>query len=248
MPDFIRIDTQEAAVIGASVAKDGACRIIYITSGEGKLSADGKVIPFANRDIFVIPPETGIETSSEAGYSRIMIRMDSTDALNRFDGVTKVHDNHNKDVRTFISILGRECAADNPAHAEYIDRLAHLIISLIATLSIREADRPYVERIEHLLARNLSNASFTLDSIYQTAPNLTKDYVRRIFKQKTGYTPKSYLNRLRIEKAKELLSDKNKRHNVKQAAAACGFNDQYYFSRMFKRLTGVSPNRWQKQT
>ncbi len=247
MPDFIRIDTQEAAVIGASVAKDGACRIMYITGGEGKMTVAGKTIPFTKRDIIVVPPETNLETASTDGYRRIMIRIGDADAVSQFDGVTKVQDNHTKDVHTLIMMLGREYAAGNPTHAEYIDRLARLIISLIAALSIRETDRPYVERIENLLFRNLSNAAFSLDSIYSAAPDLTKDYVRRIFKQKTGYTPKAYLNNLRIEKAKELLSDKTGNYNVKQTAAACGFNDQYYFSRMFKRETGVSPNRYKKQ-
>ena len=60
-------------------------------------------------------------------------------------------------------------------------------------------------------------------------------------------TPKAYLNNLRIKKAKELLLDKKVKYNVKQTAVACGFNDQYYFSRMFKRATGLSPDRYKRQ-
>lgn len=247
MPDFIRIDSQETAVIGASVAKDEACRIIYITDGSGKLTVGDKVIPFGKNEVFAIPPETELNTASETGYQRIMIRIGSTDILSQFDGVTKVSDNHTKDVRNLITMLNRECAVYNPSHAEYIDRLMLLIVTLIAMLNIKESDRPYVERIENMLTSNVSNSAFVLDSIYSVAPDFTKDYVRRIFKQKTGFTPKAYLNNLRIKKAKELLLDKKAKYNVKQTAIACGFNDQYYFSRMFKRATGISPDRYKRQ-
>ena len=247
MPDFIRIDSQETAVIGASVAKDEACRIIYITDGSGKLTVGDKVIPFGKNEVFAIPPETELNTASETGYQRIMIRIGSTDILSQFDGVTKVSDNHTKDVRNLITMLNRECAVYNPSHAEYIDRLMQLIVTLIAMLNIKESDRPYVERIENMLTSNVSNSAFVLDSIYSVSPDFTKDYVRRIFKQKTGFTPKAYLNNLRIKKAKELLLDKKAKYNVKQTAIACGFNDQYYFSRMFKRATGISPDRYKRQ-
>lgn len=247
MPDFIRIDSQETAVIGASVAKDEACRIIYITDGSGKLTVGDKVIPFGKNEVFAIPPETELNTASETGYQRIMIRIGSTDILSQFDGVTKVSDNHTKDVRNLITMLNRECAVYNPSHAEYIDRLMQLIVTLIAMLNIKESDRPYVERIENMLTSNVSNSAFVLDSIYSVAPDFTKDYVRRIFKQKTGFAPKAYLNNLRIKKAKELLLDKKAKYNVKQTAIACGFNDQYYFSRMFKRATGISPDRYKRQ-
>lgn len=247
MPDFIRIDSQETEVIGASVAKDEACRIIYITDGSGKLTVGDKVIPFGKNEVFAIPPETELNTASETGYQRIMIRIGSTDILSQFDGVTKVSDNHTKDVRNLITMLNRECAVYNPSHAEYIDRLMQLIVTLIAMLNIKESDRPYVERIENMLTSNVSNSAFVLDSIYSVAPDFTKDYVRRIFKQKTGFTPKAYLNNLRIKKAKELLLDKKAKYNVKQTAIACGFNDQYYFSRMFKRATGISPDRYKRQ-
>lgn len=247
MPDFIRFDTQESAVIGASLAEDDACRIMYITSGNGKMTAGGKNLSFFERDVFVLPQGTRLETSSASGYRRIMLRITGSDAVNRFDSVIKVRDNPTNDVYSLLMMLYRECIADGPYHSDYINRLTQLIFTLISTISIHETSRPYVERIENLLIHNVPNASFELDSIYSTTPDLSKDYVRRVFKQKTGCTPNVYLNRLRIEKAKELLDGDNG-YNVKQTAAACGFNDQYYFSRMFKKQTGISPAKWKRRS
>ncbi len=246
MPDFIRFDMQKVPVIGASVAEDDACRLMYITSGEGKMTVDGKTVPFAKRDVFVLPQGTRLETASVDGYKRIMLRISNADIIGRFANLTKVRDNHTRDVYSLLMMLNRECIADIPTHADYINRLMELIFSLIATLNIHETTRTYVERIENILTRNVPNASFELDSIYSIVPDLTKDYVRRIFKQKTGCTPNVYLNRLRIDKAKELLLSGDKAFNVKYVSAACGFNDPYYFSRMFKRQTGISPAHFKR--
>ena len=246
MPNHIHFDAQTAAVIGTSIAADESCRLIYITSGEGKIVTEEKTITFSKRDVFVLPKKSRLEAISINGYTRIMIRIDN-DLADQFKRFVKVHDNHKQDVFTLIKILERECESDIPSHSEYISRLAQVVLSLIYALSKHDASHTYIERIENMIEHNIPNAAFELDSIYTLAPDLTKDYVRRIFKQKTGLTPNAYLNRLRIEKAKKLLAKTNGNMNIKQIADSCGFNDQYYFSRIFKRSEGISPAHWKRQ-
>ena len=245
MPNYIHFDAQTAAVIGTSIAADDSCRLMYITGGEGKFVTEEKTLLFSKRDVCVLPKKTRLEAVSQNGYTRIMIRIDN-ELAEQFKSFVKVRDNHKQDVYTLIKMLERECESDIPSHSDYISRLVQLILTLISVLGKHEASRTYIERIENMLKHNIPNSSFQLDSIYALAPDLTKDYVRRIFKQKTGLTPNSYLNQLRIEKAKRLLS-KNDDMNIKQVSDSCGFNDQYYFSRMFKRYEGVSPAHWKKQ-
>ena len=60
-----------------------------------------------------------------------------------------------------------------------------------------------------------------------------------LFKEHTGLSPNNYLMRLRIGRAKELLS--NGSSSVKDVAASCGFPDDKYFCRLFRRQTGMSP-------
>lgn len=60
-----------------------------------------------------------------------------------------------------------------------------------------------------------------------------------LFKARTGVTPKDYLIKLRIDKAKELLRDTGL--TIRQISLIVGFSDQLYFSRMFKKATGQSP-------
>ncbi len=66
--------------------------------------------------------------------------------------------------------------------------------------------------------------------------------VKRIFKEETGCSIISYLNSLRMHKAKELLWGTD--HAIGQIAFALGFSNVYYFSAAFKKKWGVSPSKF----
>lgn len=65
-----------------------------------------------------------------------------------------------------------------------------------------------------------------------------------IFKEITGMSPKQYIINMKIQKAKELLSETNL--SIKQIASLVGCNDQLYFSRLFKQKEGVCPREWRE--
>jgi AraC-like DNA-binding protein len=62
------------------------------------------------------------------------------------------------------------------------------------------------------------------------------------FKAYTGMTPYQYFINIKINKAKEFLQTKEL--SIKEIAFKLGFQDQYYFSRLFKKKTGMSPSQW----
>jgi len=74
--------------------------------------------------------------------------------------------------------------------------------------------------------------------------NMSYSSFQRHFKRTVGLTPHQYYLRLRTSKAKELLEDLDL--SVKQIALQLGFNDPYYFSRLFKKQTGISPKGWRR--
>ncbi len=76
--------------------------------------------------------------------------------------------------------------------------------------------------------------------------NLNPTYMSRIFKQQTGRTPTRYLTELRINKAKKILSE-NPELEIKEISSRIGFQDQGYFSRLFKKETGISPIDYKKK-
>jgi YesN/AraC family two-component response regulator len=71
---------------------------------------------------------------------------------------------------------------------------------------------------------------------------ISQPYISRLFRKYTGQSFINYLTLVRIEKAKQYLTNKNTL--VKDAAAMVGFNDQFYFSRVFHSITGQSPSAY----
>lgn len=66
-----------------------------------------------------------------------------------------------------------------------------------------------------------------------------------LFREHTGLSPNNYLMRLRIGRSKELLSAGSQ--SVKDVALDCGFPDDKYFCRLFKRQTGMSPLSYRRE-
>ena len=71
---------------------------------------------------------------------------------------------------------------------------------------------------------------------------LSRSYLSSIFKEETGMNLSTYINAVRVEKSKALLLDNAIR--LVDVANLCGFEDQSYYTKVFKRIVGVSPKRF----
>lgn len=90
--------------------------------------------------------------------------------------------------------------------------------------------------IEESFDRNIGVAEIA------AAACCSPSHLRTLFRLAGGESPIHYLNRMRVEHAKEMLSSNLFR--LDEIAAACGFQNVYYFSRVFKTYTGVSPGKY----
>ena len=67
-------------------------------------------------------------------------------------------------------------------------------------------------------------------------------YISQLIKNETGLNYTQYITELRIEKAKELLT--NTKLSLAEISEAVGFNDYFYFIKKFKREVGVTPGKF----
>jgi len=72
--------------------------------------------------------------------------------------------------------------------------------------------------------------------------NISDDHLTFCFRQELGATPIDYLQRYRIHQAKMLLRDKDL--SITEVAMRVGFSDSGYFSRIFRRISGLSPENY----
>lgn len=74
---------------------------------------------------------------------------------------------------------------------------------------------------------------------------MSESYFSRYFKRVMGEGFSEYLNKIRVEKAKDLL--KEQRITMQETAERVGYSNAAYFTQIFKNLTGMSPKAFQKK-
>ncbi len=127
-------------------------------------------------------------------------------------------------------------------------KLGAIIIDILALLLEKSHDQEtasgraqIVDKAKFLFEEHL----FRSIDMKDFAAGLAIEYAtfRRIFKDHTGLSPYQYYLGLKIQKAKELLEEGV--YSIKEIAYKLSFENQYYFSRIFKSKTGYSPTGWQ---
>lgn len=94
------------------------------------------------------------------------------------------------------------------------------------------------EKIEHGFSGDLS-VQLVAEEL-----GISPGYLSALMKKHTGRNFTEYVTYVRIQHAKQLLQKTDDK--IYAVALATGFTDQYYFSRIFKRITGVTPGDWRK--
>ncbi len=87
------------------------------------------------------------------------------------------------------------------------------------------------------------NEPLSIDELANLS-HMSERHFSRVFKDTTGLPPKQYYNQVRIHQAKALLARGDQ--TVSQVAHALGFEDAYYFSKLFKKLAGRAPSAWRE--
>jgi len=101
-----------------------------------------------------------------------------------------------------------------------------------------------VQRAMEFMSLNYRMQGLCLGDVARAA-GLSEDHFGREFRAATGETPMRCLRRIRIDQSRYLLEHTTMR--VEEVAWEVGFTDQFHFSRVFKRETGVSPTAWRSK-
>lgn len=111
-----------------------------------------------------------------------------------------------------------------------------------------EADRvPYVDAIISYVEGHLEDPDISLKRMAEDVVFLSEDYVGKTFSSQTGENFNNFLNRKRIEKAKFLIRIVGV-NKIQEVAEQVGYGkNPLYFSKVFKKYTGLTPNEYRSQ-
>ena len=124
--------------------------------------------------------------------------------------------------------------------AEMMSVFYHILHRLSAQSSSCKVIMPAINYLES----NYHNSTLTNAELAKQC-RISEVYFRRIFTGCYNMTPKQFLIDIRINKAKQLLSEGALKINA--VAIKCGFSNQYHFCRVFKEKTGLTPTEYMKQ-
>ena len=128
--------------------------------------------------------------------------------------------------------------------AAYVQELLALIGRRLAAERNAQVNRKY-ERLSAVIER--MNAEYDRDvsvGEYAAMCAVTREYFIHLFREYTGMSPLAYLTRVRMSRARDLLSSSTL--SVSEIAAAVGYDNPLYFSRVFKNQTGLSPSAFRE--
>ncbi|OBZ12304.1 helix-turn-helix domain-containing protein [Bacillus sp. FJAT-26390] len=234
--------------------------LCFITEGEGVVLIDGALCRIRPFELFLLVPGMVVEISEQSGgfaYYGVF-----------FQPLTLVKGKGNMILSSSISLSGYLLPGKIPVPQpqQILQRILQMYessreegnkdrLSLRLQLEqfiqaiIKSAPEP-AEQSDERINRSIAymeqhyTDKINIGKLAETAGMPAVAY-SRLFLKVTGCPPVEYLGTIRMNKAKQLLS---KNHNrVKEVAAAVGFRSEFYFSRMFQRMVGVSPTIYMKR-
>lgn len=129
---------------------------------------------------------------------------------------------------------------------ELLLRLLLCELSQEARDSLLPAASPHTPFLQSVAKWLRANCCRRVTSTELTAVfGYNSDYLSSLFKKEFGSGITAYLNRSRIEVSKNLL--RNTSASIKEAAYSCGFPDEKYYMKLFKRLVGMTPSEYQSR-
>ena len=172
-----------------------------------------------------------------------------------------------KNYAIIMNTLLRKAAEKGGVHPMYLDRMSSDFaakIEALASLSdnyelMLDMFRSYCKLVRKYSMQGLSpivrktvlmidadlSADLSLGTI-AAAQNVSSGYLSTIFKKETGKTVSEYIREKRIRAAQKLLSTTHLQ--VQTIALHCGILDVQYFTKLFKKTTGMSPKEYREYT
>ena len=228
-------------------ANDQPCRhsdaFCYIKEGEIEYTFSGKKVRAKEKNLIFFPKGSAYSLNIISPLNYICIDFIFESGSSLADGV--VFKNISPDIGNIFPKLLKIYLMKSPWHQPSLFSGVYRIY----TEALKSENAKYMKLtpifsdITAYIIENVSNPDFSVSALSEKF-GISEVHLRRILKSAVGTSPIRYVNSLRLEKAKTLLSESSLK--VSDIAIESGFTDSFYFSRLFKKETGLSPASFRK--
>lgn len=245
-----------SAILTAPEFRIAPCdEVLWIIVEEGDLlfHHGKRIMPVASGECVVIPAGTEHCNITNAADSRLLwftisgrlviSFLSNLNALNTIPAKQGVLPSMVEIIRQLVQVLVRHSGTGDASF-----QLQQILWSFAAMYSGQSVARSVtltheIARVVDAMRASDYRSSFSLTQMAEIS-RIPLETFRKRFTTELSIPPLSYLQFLKMEKAKTLL---RKGISVRQAGVEIGMSDPYHFSKQFKRIVGVSPTAYLKQ-
>lgn len=233
----------------------GYNKFYYICDGEGMLKINGKEFFPLPGQLFFMPAGVLQSYSSISEHTFTKYWCHFTAKLgdkNIFDIIQFPYFIEVENRGAFEQLFNDLIVNHNSSELSASFRAKSILLEMIAQF-LDHVDKNSIQisytqsyHILHLILQYIEghlSENITVEQLAKIC-NFHPNYFIKFFKIHTGIPPIQYINRVRLEKAKELVM--HKEINISEIANMIGFNDLCHFSKSFKNYTGFSPLEYRK--
>jgi len=225
---------------------NGNNTVLIITRGEGAFRSGEYAASFSTGDVFFLPDGSGCSYTFECdgSPSAYIINFKLMNGEKREDSVVLHLGAEHTDSVRLIGMAALQMAEKNGGNAGgkellMLSCLYKIIYELYSVQYERPVERGVIYRgIKYIECHYLDELE--IEEVARVCGMCLSLFYKN-FKECTGLTPVEYKNKLKIDKAIELMAEK--RHSLEDISKMLNFCNQSYFIRTFKRFTGYTPKQ-----
>lgn len=229
--------------------------LMYCSDGQGLLSVNDEETAVCAGDLMVLPQEVAhhYHADSRNPWSLRWAHFTGSKALDYIANLGLPANSfvisvgqHPKIISDFDALFSvRDTGYNMKAliHASQALKQMLTYLALLSASQSQQARQPInLESIQTLMMANLAG-ELDLDALAEAA-HLSKYHFSKRYKALTGYSPIQHFIHMKMERACYLLDISNQA--IGNVAQELGYDDPQYFSRLFRKVTGLSPRDYRK--
>lgn len=235
--------------------------LIYVTKGCGWFVLDNTRLEVEENQFFILPAEEAHQygSSDEAPWTIYWIHFLGPKAGAFYQQLQGVRDlpvtkesrisDRKEQFNELLNVMENELS---DASVNYVNLcVSSLLASFVYPKTYQQAryakekaeNTFFISLATHYMNEHIDH-TVTIDEL-ASLYGYSRSYFYRLFVKETGFTPITYFNTIKMRRAAEMLTGTGMK--VKQVAYQLGYDDPYYFSRLFKKIMGCSPAEIKKR-
>ena len=233
--------------------------LFYVVDGKGEFNIQGQHFPVKPNDFVIINPQVEhTELSSpDEPLEYIVLGINGLS----FSNLTPVSEgghpfsffnlrDEQKDILRYLNAMVQEATSQSMSY----ELVCHNLLEILLIKILRHQHFDLEVGKQSKATKDISFIKHYLETYYHESiqledlasmTHLSRFYISHSFKKEIGMSPMEYLIDIRIKESKILLRTTN--YSISQVADIVGFTTPTYFSKQFRKSTGISPTDYREQ-